>query len=294
MRFFYPAHPAMHIYSKTVVLTYLCSFLFIGLCTAQKNPVVNAAFLKQLYKDSNYIRKKNTVDKLFAHAKPGHWGEFIKGVDEDLVTQNKIIAFTFDACGGKKSNKYNKALIEYLRKEKIPATLFITGKWIDDNLQTFLELSKDTLFEIENHGLNHQPCSVDGESEYGIKGTPDVPDAFDEIEANERKIQQLTGYRPRFYRSATAYTDEACAKIAGLLDVTIVSFDVLSGDAVPFTAPEVIEQNVLKHIRPGAIVIMHFNHPDWYEAAAMMKMIPELRAKGYTFAKLKDYPLKGK
>lgn len=271
-----------------------CSFGCFLSCIAQKNAITNAAFLKTLYQDTAYMKKKEMVDKLFAHAKPGHWGEFVKGVDEDLVTQKKIVAFTYDACGGKKSNKFNKELIAYLRKEKIPATLFITGKWIDDNMQTFLELSKDTLFEIENHGLNHEPCSVDGESEYGIKGTPDVPDAFDEIEANERKIEKLTGRRPLFYRSATAYTDEACAKIAGLLNVTIVSFDVLSGDAVPFSAPEVIAENVLKHVRPGAIIIMHFNHPDWYEAAAMKKMIPELREKGYTFAKLKDYPLKGK
>jgi peptidoglycan/xylan/chitin deacetylase (PgdA/CDA1 family) len=269
-------------------------FFFIsGQIAGQRAEMRNAVFLKRLYADSAYMLKKEIIDKLFAHEKPGHWGEFVKGVDEDIVTRNKIIAFTFDACGNK-SNKYNKKLISYLRQEKIPATLFVTGVWIDDNYDAFVDLCKDTLFEIENHGFNHQPCSVDGESKYGIKGTPDVPDAFDEIEANERKIQRIAGRRPLFYRSATAFTDEACSKIAKLLGVTVVSFDVLSGDAIPFTAPDKIADNVIKSVKPGAIIIMHFNHPEWFSAEALQCIIPALREKGYTFARLKDYPLKGK
>ena len=180
-----------------------------------------------------------------------------------LSQKNKLLALTFDACGGPHGSGYDAELIQFLRKEKIPATLFVTGKWIDANYTTFMELSRDPLFEIENHGLNHQPCSIDGESEYGIKGTPDVPDAFDEIEANERKIENLTGRRPLFYRSATAYIDEACAKIARQLHVTAISFDVLSGDAVPRTPVAVIEKSVLTNVKPGALIIMHFNHPEW-------------------------------
>jgi peptidoglycan/xylan/chitin deacetylase (PgdA/CDA1 family) len=258
-----------------------------------RKQVENKNILEMLYKDSAYVQKKRLVNILFAHTTPGQWGEFVKGVDEELVTQKKIIAFTFDACGNK-SNKYNNELIDYLRKEKIPATLFVSGAWIDDNYNTFLELSKDTLFEIENHGLNHQPCSVNGESEYGIKGTPNVPDAFDEIEANERKIELLTGRRPLFYRSATAFTDEACARIAKLLNITIVSFDILSGDAMPFVPAQSIVNNVIKNAKPGAIVIMHFNHPEWFLCDAMMEIIPSFRKKGYAFTRLKDYPLKSR
>lgn len=254
----------------------------------------NDDFIKQLYQDPGYLSRKEQIVKEFAHAVPGSWGEFVKGVDEDLVTSKKLIALTFDACGGPHGSGYDAELIGFLRKKKIPATLFVTGKWIDANYSTFLELSKDPLFEIENHGLNHKPCSVDGESEYGIKGTPDVPDAFDEIEANERKIELITGRRPLFYRSATAFTDEACAKMARQLNVTMISFDVLSGDAVPFAPVRVIEQSVLSHVRPGALIIMHFNHPQWNTYESLLKIVPELQRQGYSFAQLKDYPLKGK
>ncbi|MES2517323.1 MAG: polysaccharide deacetylase family protein [Bacteroidota bacterium] len=260
----------------------------------QTNLYSNADFIGKLYQNPAYLDLKQKVSQEFAHATAGQWGEFVKGVDEDLVTDQKIIAFTFDACGGKNANGYDADLIDFLRKEQIPATLFVTGKWIDANYQTFLKLSKDPLFEIENHGFNHKPCSVDGESEYGIHGTKDIPDAFDEIEANAEKIKAITGRRPQFYRSATAYTDEACAKIAKQLGITIVSFDVLSGDAVPKTPQKIIVNSVLKNIKPGATVIMHFNRPAWNTFEAMRELVPELRMLGYHFTKLQDYPLKSK
>jgi len=254
----------------------------------------NNIYLKKLNNDSLYVRQKRKVINEYIHAKPGHWGEFVKGVDEDICTDKKYIAFTFDACGGEKGTGYNDSLINYLQKEKIQATLFVSGLWIDAHFNTFLNLSKDSLFEIENHGLNHKPCSIDGESEYGINGTASVADAFDEIEANARKIEAITHHKPRYYRSATAFIDEACARMAKQLDITAVSFQVLSGDAVAFTPVDEIVENVLKNIKPGAIVIMHFNHPQWFVAQAMKKIVPILRKQGYEFVKLNDFKLRGK
>jgi peptidoglycan/xylan/chitin deacetylase (PgdA/CDA1 family) len=255
------------------------------------NEFVNSNFLNKLNKVISYSDLKKKIVADFKGTPPGKWGEFVKGVDEDLDTKNKIIAFTFDACGGKKGNGYDKELIDFLHQEKIPATLFISGKWIDSQFETFLSLSRDSLFEIENHGLNHRPCSMDGESAYGIRGTSDIEDAFDEIEANARKIEAITGYRPRYYRSATAYIDEACATLVTRLGMTTVSYQVLSGDAVPFTPESVIEKNVINNIKPGAVIIMHFNHPEWNTREAMQKIVPILRQKGYTFARLKDFKL---
>jgi len=253
---------------------------------------VNSKFLNKLSKERSYSDLKKKIVSDFKGIPSGKWGEFVKGVDEDLDTKDKIIAFTFDACGGKKGNGYDKELIDFLHQEKIPATLFISGKWIDSQFENFLILSRDSLFEIENHGLNHRPCSIDGESAYGIRGTSDIEDAFDEIEANARKIEAITGYKPRYYRSATAYIDEACAALAARLGMTTVSYQVLSGDAVPLTPESVIEKNVINNIKPGAVIIMHFNHPEWNTREAMQKIVPILRQRGYTFARLKDFKLK--
>ncbi|TAL65564.1 MAG: polysaccharide deacetylase [Bacteroidetes bacterium] len=277
-------------------MRYLVVFILVSgisnpLFTQDPKYYSNTEFLKKLNKDTAYLELKKKIVSEYENANPGRWGEFVKGVVEKADTQNKYVAFTFDACGGKNGNGYDKELILFLHNEKVPATLFISGKWIDANFTAFLNLSRDTLFEIENHGLNHKPCSINGNSAYGIHGTSTVEEAFDEIEANARKIKALTGKNSRFFRSATTYIDEACADIAVKLGMTAVSFQVLSGDAVSSATDSLIEENVLKNIKPGAIIIMHFNHPEWNTNEAMKKIIPKLRHLGYTFVRLKDSEL---
>jgi peptidoglycan/xylan/chitin deacetylase (PgdA/CDA1 family) len=248
----------------------------------------NEVFLKRLNSDSLYLKLKKKIVSEFEPEKSGQWGEFVKGVVENVNTRNKVIAFTFDACGGKNGNGYDKELTDFLHDERIAATVFVSGKWIDANFKAFLDLSKDTLFEIENHGLNHKPCSTDGKSAYGIKGTSDIGEAFDEMEANALKIEAITKCKPHYYRSATAFIDETCVNMAAKTGITVVSYGVLSGDGVAFASNSVIEDNVIKKIKPGAIVIMHLNHPEWYTYEAMRKIVPKLRQMGYIFKRLND------
>jgi peptidoglycan/xylan/chitin deacetylase (PgdA/CDA1 family) len=290
-----------HLRINKILLSLLKSMIVILLgigfsgIQAQTNPYTNNKIIKYLHKDNLYNARKDSVTKKLAHSQAGRWGEFVKGVNEDMVTTEKVVAFTFDACGGgHKGNGYDSSLINYLRKEKVAATLFVTGLWIDANYKTFLALAKDTLFEIENHGLYHKPCSINGDSAYGIHGTKDIAAAYDEIAANAEKIKLITGRRPGFFRSATAFTDEACVRMAKMIGVSIVSYDILSGDGVPEIAATTIVNNVLKHVKPGAIIIMHFNRPDNNTFKALKLIIPKLRLEGYSFAKLQNYPLKGK
>lgn len=275
----------------------LLPILFFSLIVLNQAPgqnqeqVQNSNVLKKLASDASYLTQKQCIAKKYSGVKPGRWGEFVKGVCENLKTDRKVIAFTFDACGGEKGTGYDKELIDFLRKEKIPATLFVTGRWIDSHYSEFLNLAHDTLFEIENHGLNHRPCSVSGRSVYGIQGTANPGEAFDEVEGNARKIEAITGHLPHFYRSSTAFIDETGALLVRDLGITPVSYQVLSGDASPAVSQNTIAANVLRTIRPGAIVIMHMNHPQWNTFEALQKIVPELRRMGYGFAHLNQYPL---
>ncbi len=276
---------------RNVFILFFVLCFFVPAFSQNAKDYTNAIFLKKLNKDLSYSELKKKIITEFSHSAPGRWGEFVTGVDEVILTKQKVIAFTFDACGGKNGNGYDKELIEYLNNEKIPATLFVSGKWIDAQFSVFLNLSHDTLFEIENHGLNHRPCSIDGESAYGIKGTSGVEEAYDEIEANACKIEAITKHRPRYYRSATSFINEACATMAAKLGITPVSYQVLSGDASTLTPVSVIEENVLNKIKPGDIVIMHFNHPEGNTKEAMQKIVPKLRKLGYNFVRLDDFEL---
>lgn len=101
---------------------------------------------------------------------------------------------------------------------------------MEANPEIFKTLSKNPLFEIENHGSNHKPCSAIGRSVLGIEGTKSVGEMVDEIEWNALKILNLTGRKPKYYRPGTAYGDEICVEIAQVLGYEVVNFAVL-GDA---------------------------------------------------------------
>gem|GEM_PF-512675 len=243
--------------------------------------------LKSLY-TPDYLALKSAVLGEFKDLKPGRFGESVQGFERDKRSERKMIALTFDACGGRCSG-FNAALIDYLRREKLRATLFVSGIWIEKNREIFLDLAKDPLFEIENHGLLHRACSINGKTKYGVIPTRDMGDVIDEMELNARKIAEYTGRRPVFFRSATAYADEASVKIAARLGMELVSYEILSCDSMRVSA-KTMARNIIRGARHGSVVIMHFNHPEWSELEALKIAVPELKAKGYSFDKLKNLP----
>jgi peptidoglycan/xylan/chitin deacetylase (PgdA/CDA1 family) len=221
---------------------------------------------------------------------PREWGERVRGVKTKLDIDQKVIALTFDACGGARGKGYDAKLIDSLKSQRIPATLFISGKWIDANPEIFRELAKEPLFEIENHGLNHKPCSANGRSAYGIAGTKSVGEIFDEIEKNAIKIQNLTGRKPKYYRPGTAQSDEICVEIANALGYEVVNFSV-RGDAGATYGREQVKRALL-NAPPSSIILLHMNHPEGETAEGVIEAIPESKKRGFGFVKLSEYSLK--
>jgi len=237
---------------------------------------------------SDYVALKNQLVNKYKNRKPGKFSDHLPGMVHTLHTPEKKIAFTFDACGGINGSGFDEELITFLVKEKIPATLFVTGSWILKNQSVFQSLCRQPLFEIENHGLTHHPCTVGPASKYGVKGTGGISAGIDEIELNARLIESYTQKKPAYYRPATVYTDEGCMALVKDLNEEVAGYSVLSGDAVAGTSAETIKQNILKNSKPGSIVIMHMNHPAWNGLEALQEAVPALRKQGYQFVTLKS------
>jgi peptidoglycan/xylan/chitin deacetylase (PgdA/CDA1 family) len=236
------------------------------------------------------MKIKERIISAFTGRVPKEWGERVRGVKTRLNTDQKVLALTFDACGGPKGLAYDDKLIKYLETEKISATLFISGRWMDANPEIFKTLSKNPLFEIENHGLNHKPCSAIGRSVYGIEGTKSVGEIYDEIELNALKIQTLTGCKPKYYRPGTSYCDEICVEIANALGYQVVNFSIL-GDAGATYSKRRVKEALLKAL-PSSIILLHMNHPESETAEGVIEAIPELKKRGFRFVKLSEYGLR--
>jgi len=235
------------------------------------------------------ISIQERIGREFSGRIPQEWSETATGVRTRLKTSDRVLALTLDACGSSTGKGFDAALIGFLQKERIPATLFINARWIDANPELFIKLSRDPLFEIANHGLLHRPASVSGRSVYGIAGTRNSAELVDEIEGNAARIFALTGKRTRYYRSGTAYYDEVAVEIANSLGHEVVGFSIL-GDAGATYRREQVKDALLR-AQPGDIALLHMNHPAGETAAGVIAALPELKRRGFRFVKLSDYEL---
>lgn len=224
------------------------------------------------------------IDLTSFNREPTEWGENVTGVKTTFQTDKKEMALTFDACGGDYGNSYDEALISFLTAEEIPATLFVNERWIHANEELFLELATDPLFQIENHGTDHAPLSVNGGEAWGIKATESAQAAHDEIMTNHGTVKALTGKKMTLFRSGTAYYDEVAVELAAALGYKIVNFDILGDAGATYAAPQV--KQALLQAESGSIALMHMNQPRSGTAEGVKQAIPLLREQGFEFVLL--------
>jgi peptidoglycan/xylan/chitin deacetylase (PgdA/CDA1 family) len=222
----------------------------------------------------------------YGKLKPDYWGFGGPGVVRDLHTTRRVIALTFDACGGPGGSEYDAALIEFLRQREVPATLFLNSRWIDENPAVFRRLRGEPLFELANHGTRHLPLSVTGRSAYGIGGTRDAGEVYDEVATNQVKLTRLLGAPPRYFRAGTAYSDDVAAQIVTAMDVSLVTFSVNGDGGATFTPGEV--RSTVAAAPAGSVVLCHMNHPRGGTAQGIAAAVPQLTASGYRFVRLSD------
>jgi peptidoglycan/xylan/chitin deacetylase (PgdA/CDA1 family) len=222
----------------------------------------------------------------YGNLRPNTWGFGGPGVVRDLHTSRRVIALTFDACGGPGGSGYDQALIGFLRRREVPATLFLNSRWIDANPAAFGQLAGEPLFEIANHGTRHLPLSVTGRSAYGIGGTRNAGEVYDEVATNQAKLGRLLGVPPRLFRAGTAYCDDVAARIVTAMADRLVSFSVNGDGGATFTPWQV--RSTVTAAPGGSIVISHMNHPESGTAEGIAASVPYLLARGYRFVRLSD------
>ncbi|MFD3842491.1 polysaccharide deacetylase family protein [Streptomyces sp. NPDC058642] len=208
-------------------------------------------------------------------------------------THGRTVALTFDAdmtadqgpraAAGERFD--NPRLIAALRALKVPATVFMTGRWAEEYPTQARSIGRDPLFEVANHSYSHYAFTGDC---YGLPTVPedrmraDVEHAY----AAFRKAG-VPDARPYFRFPGGCY-DRGALKALTPAGVTAVQWDVVSGDAFATDADAVARQ-VLDGVRPGSVVVMHCTRSAAPATErAVRTIVPELRAKGYRFVKVSE------
>ncbi|MDQ0993655.1 polysaccharide deacetylase family protein [Streptomyces sp. V3I7] len=206
-------------------------------------------------------------------------------------TQGKTVALTFDADMTADEGKRaadgehfdNPELITTLRSLKVPATVFMTGRWADEYPGEARDIGSDPLFEVANHSYSHYAFTGDC---YGLPTVPgggmrtDVERAYTAL----RKAG-VAHPMPYFRFPGGCYDRKALRSLSGL-GVTAVQWDVVSGDAFATDADAVARQ-VLGGVKPGSVVVMHCTRSAAPTTERVVReIVPELRKRGFRFVKV--------
>ena len=212
----------------------------------------------------------------------------------NLPGDKKWLALTLDFCEqvGEIAG-YDGAIIDYLRQENIPATLFVGGKWMRTHPERSQQLIADPRFELANHSEAHR--NLRRLSGSALQREILLPQAA--YETLRAKLQSRACFaahataRPppprltyfRFPYGACNQTARQAVNDAGLI---AIQWDFSAWDSARSQSAQRIAARMIRDVRSGSIVLAHGNGRGFHTAAALRIAIPKLRKKGFKFVKV--------
>ncbi|MBM4764433.1 delta-lactam-biosynthetic de-N-acetylase [Bacillus sp. B15-48] len=189
-------------------------------------------------------------------------------------TSKKEIYLTFD---NGYENGYTNQILDVLKKEKVPATFFVTGH--------YLESAEDQVVRMVEEG------HIVGNHSYYHPDLTQVDDARvkRELEKVRALTYEITGQKQMSYlRPPRGVFSERTLKLAKEAGYTHVLWSLAFVDwhTDKQRGWEYSYNNIMKQIHPGAILLLHTVSKD--NADALEKVIKDLKKQGYTFKSLDD------
>jgi peptidoglycan-N-acetylglucosamine deacetylase len=158
------------------------------------------------------------------------------------------VALTFDLCPVRKGTGYDQALIDYLIEQKIPATFFMSGKWMtrhDQEVRAFLQIP---FFEVGTHGEVHAHLPLHSAEEQK-----------QEILGPVRLLKTKYGHDATLFRPPYGEFNDDTVNVARALGLRFILWNVVSGDPDPTLTADQIKGQLKHLVRKGSVIVMHAN-----------------------------------
>lgn len=199
------------------------------------------------------------------------------------ATGTTRVALTFDACDG----AVDRRILDILEQDSIPATIFVTGKWLAHNPVAFAELrARPDVFEVEDHGARHVPAVDYPTQVYGLQAAGSPAAVLAEVTGGAQAIEAMGGVVPHWFRGATAkYDASAMAEIRGA-GFRIAGYS-LNGDQGASVSTGEAKRRI-GGAADGDVILSHINQPKRPAGAGVVEGIEALRARGVIFVRLED------
>jgi peptidoglycan/xylan/chitin deacetylase (PgdA/CDA1 family) len=191
----------------------------------------------------------------------------------------KKVALTFDACESKTASYFDTSILNYIINNRIPVSIFLSGKFAKRNAKMIKEISQKYPFiAFENHSLSH------------INHMERLKDkkVISEVMENEKLITSITGRKPKYFRFPAGNYNQRDLELVNKTGLKVVHWTYASGDPDKKVTANALEKEIGTKTRPGNILIFHINGRGWNTGKALPEIVKILGAKGYEFAKLEE------
>lgn len=257
----------------------------VGYLTPVSRPSHQAAFIAQIgatfvdYGENSIPTPSPFGDQIVYHGMRG----------------KKAVALTFDAdmtpemkyflTSGQVKSYYDPRITDYLVKSQTKATFFLTGMWIELYPQETQELAGNPLFELANHSYSHP--SFDGVC-YGLGEIPDSEDG-EQVQKTQDLLKSVAHINGKYFRFPGGCSSKNDVDIVSKLGLTVVHWDSAGEDGFN-SDRSAIEQNVLRTVQNGSIIVLHLSGPPNAPetADALPDIIGSLKNKGYYFVTVSE------
>ncbi|WP_105423444.1 polysaccharide deacetylase family protein [Neorhizobium sp. T25_27] len=193
------------------------------------------------------------------------------------------VALTFDACMGKADERILSTLV----RERIPATIFVTARWLRNNPQSVAILLQNLdLFELENHGQNHVPAVDVPVLIYGIAAAGSPEAVRQEVSGGADAMLAAGFSAPRWFRGSTAKYDPSAIRQIRDMGYRVAGYS-LNGDGGSLLGADVTEKRIAA-ARDGDVVLAHINQPTHAAGDGVARALLALKRRGVEFVRLSD------
>jgi peptidoglycan-N-acetylmuramic acid deacetylase len=201
------------------------------------------------------------------------YGAFYKG---DPISKN--IYLTFDS-GYENGN--TPKILDVLKKEKVPATFFVTGHFLESQKKLSKRIVKEGHI-IGNHSWSHPDFTAVSAAKIQ-----------EELEKVKARTKEITGQKEmKYLRPPRGIFSERTLQITKDEGYTHVfwSLAYVDWNVKQQKGAEYAYNNIMRQIHPGAVLLLHTISKD--NADALEKVIKDLKNRGYHFKSLDDFPMK--
>ncbi len=158
------------------------------------------------------------------------------------------VALTYDLCPVRNASGFDRELIDFLIANKIPATFFMSGRWMARHGAEVKKLLAVPFFEIGTHGDVHAHLPMH-----------DVEEQQQEIMGPVRLLKAKYGRQATLFRPPYGEYNDQTVEAVKVLGLQFILWSIESGDPDPALSAEAILARVQKRIKPGSVIVLHAN-----------------------------------